>query len=397
MFQNYLPYLPVLAAALVFLAIGALCFAFSQRALETSRKKLSWVRRHGKKGYPFAANRFPNKPADWLGVFATAVFALVVAMMATALRAVAGGANWLSGVFSLSALTKIVIDVCGAIALYLLLQRMFGSTAVSASVSLLFAASFVGSPTAASMLSVALLLLVLWMTARQETLFPDELLYYAACFALCLAISIRPALLPFVLLFIGLHLFKLISYLRTGKLRPGTMALALFLALLAWALGTGLYLLGRIFFAAGLNAALWGRILEDTARVERQLLVPLHNLTAPLTRSRVLLPAMEAPLLGIGGFGLISALLLLIRRKDPRALLALLVGGVALLVWILSDTSVLSLGFALPAALLYSNFERGEKKLPIILTAVLGVIYYLALYFLACYLPMTQAILDRLG
>ncbi len=398
MSSYYLQYLPVLAAAALCLVVGAVCFAGSQRAFERSRKNLSWIKRHGAGGYPFARNAFPKRAADWLGVFAVAVFALVVSMVVSALRSYFAGVNWLSGLFSAASLGAIGIAVCAAIAVYFLLQLLFGSTLVSASGALLFAADYVGAHTAAALLAIAVLLLVLWLTAKQERLLPAELLYWAAALCYCAALSLRPQLLPFCLLFVGLHLYKHIFYLRRDEERPGIFALALVLALIVWVLGLALYLAGQVF--------VFFRLTPEFVRshfaghpifaVRLFLRSGLYLVTKPLLRSRVLLPIMDAPLLGLGGFGAISALVLYLRRKDPRSILVLLVLFFAVVVWLLSDTSVLSLGLTLTAALLFSNYERGGKSYPVAIVATLGVIYYLALCLGARFIPMVAGILERL-
>ena len=399
MTSYYLQFLPVLAAALIFLVIGAVCFAGSQRAFEHSRKNLSWIKRHGAGGYPFARNAFPNRSADWLGVFGAAVFSLVVSMVYYALRSLADGANWLSGLFSAWSLISVVVNVAGVVALYFLLQRLFGSTLISASGSLLFAASFVGAHTAASLLAIALLMLVLWLNARQERLFPAELLYYAALLFLAAAISLRAQLLPFVLLFAGLHLYKHIFYLREDMETPGMFALAIGLGILCWLLGVCAFIFCRVLLYYGFTFGfLQDYVFPDFVGAAGKLLrSALHSLTAPLTRGRVLLPMLDAPLLGLGGFGLISALLLWLRRRDPRAVLVLMTAFFAVLVWLLSDCSVLSLAFSLSAGLLFSNYERGGKRAPVICVSILGILYYLVLIVLVFFIPLAGGIVSRLS
>lgn len=399
MASSFLLYLPVLIAAAVFLILGAVCFYGSQRAMERSRKSLSWIKRHGAGGYPFARNAFPQKPADWLGVFGVCVFALVVSMVSYALRAHAQGVNWLSGLFSAQSLIAIAFCVGGAAALYFLLQRLFGSTLVSASGSLLFAASFVGAHAAASVLAIALLLMVLWLMAEQRSLFPTELLYYAACLTLAGAIALRSQLLPFALLFIGLHIYKHIALLRRDGQALSDLVLALALSVFVWVLGMLVFVFARVLFYYGLNMRFIGeRLLPDfIGGAFRLLRGGLRSAVRPLLRSRVLLPLMDAPLLGIGGFGAISALLLYTRRKDPRSILVLLLLAVAALVWLLSDCSVLNLALTLTAALLFSNFERGGLRWPVITACAVGVVYYLALLILAYYLPLADGIVSRIG
>lgn len=399
MTSNYLPYLPVIVAALVFAVIGAICFVGSQRAFEHSRKNLSWIRRHGAGGYPFARNAFPDKPADWLGVFGVAVFALVVSMIYYALRAHYYGTGWLSGLFSVGTLVAVAFCVAGAVALYYLLQRLFGSTLVSAGGSLLFAASVVGSHAAAAMLAVALLLLVLWLTAKREKPFPAELLYYGAQLLLCLTLALRPQLLPFVLLFAGLHLYRHIYQLRRDEETPGMLALAIVLAALVWLLGVLLFTIARSTLYYGMSFAMVAEhLLPDFFGYMGRLLAGGLRLTVrPLLRSRVLQPMMDAPLLGLGGFGVISAIVLYLRRKDPRSVLVLLIAFTAVLVWTLSDCSVLSLALALSAGLLFSNYERGGKRWPVVCVCVLGVLYYLALLALSFILPLSTAILERIA
>lgn len=418
MFSRIQPYLPVLIASAAFLALGLLCFFSAQRALERSRKQLSWVKRHGDGGYVFDRAAFPDARADWLGVFGVAVFALVTAMFCSVVRSlyVGGGGiraqiaarsplvlgfSWLGKLFSLYALLNICLCVLGAIAMYLLLQRLCGSTLISACGSLLAAASFVGSHAAGAMLTVSLLFLVWWLSAPQRPLWsPAELLYYAACLSLAAAIALCPVLLVLVPLLIGFRLFKLIGALRRGELSFGGLALCLALSLLVWVLALVAFVLLRGLLYCGLSVSTFmGRmrrfgffgVLKSVCKTS------LKYAFVPLMRSRILLPLMDAPLLGIGGLGAVSALLLWTRRQDARAKLVLPILGAALLPWLLGDVSVLGVPLTLCAALLFHNFVRGGRKLPVILLTLLGICYYLGFYFLAHYLPLSESLIIRLS
>lgn len=396
---RYLQYLPVLLAAAGFLIVGAFAFVLSQRALERSPKSLAWIKRHGAGGYPFAREAFPDKAADWLCVFGVAVFALVVSMVFIALRVHAAGTGWLSGLFSANSLFAVAVDILGAICMYFLLQRLFGSTAVSACGSLLFAASFVGAHTAGALLAVSLLLLFLWLTAAQERLFPAELLYWAACLVYCVTLSLRPQLLPVAALYLGLHLYKHIDRVRRDEQSVGALIGALGLGLLIWAIGALGYVVARLGFFYGFSAEmlrsqLFASPMTSAARMLRAL---LRHTVQPFSRGRALLPLMDAPLLGLGGFGAIAALLLILRRKDPRGIFALLILAATVLVWLLSDESVLFVGLTLPCALLFSNFERGRKRAPIVLFTLLGVAYYIALYLATYLAPLSESIRIRLS
>lgn len=391
-------YYPIVIPAAVFLLLGLFCFFSAQRALERSPKEPGWVRRHGQRGYPFAREAFPARPADWLGVFGVAVFALVSSMLYTALRSLQDGASWLGGLFSAISLGSILLSVIGAVAMYFLLQRLYGSTLISACGSLLCAASFVGSHSAGACLTLALLLLVLWLNAPQEKLFPAELLYYAACLALCGALALCPALFPSLLLFWALHIYKHVSALRSDRRSPGQFALALAAALLFLLVITFCFALLRMLVVYGF----WlGALSEQFARygflnaVLRCLKASFLASFVPLARARAIQPMMDAPLLGLGCFGALTAVVMLVRRRDARSKLLLPILAAQLLTWILCDRYVLGVGFTLSASMLFGNYVRGKKKLPVVVLTVLGVLFQLALYVLTCRLPLSESILRR--
>lgn len=414
----YVRFLPALVSAAVFLAVGLLCFCLSQRALEHSRKELSWIKRHGAGGYAFDRRAFPGVKADWLGVFAVAVFALVTSMYCVVVHSLylGGGGirdqiaarsplvlgfSWLGKLFTARALASIAVSVCGAVAMYLLLQRLCGSTMISACGALLSAASFVGKHTAGALLTVSLLLLVWWLNApRKPRWSAYELLYYAACLALTAAIAIAPSLLVFALLYVGFYLHRYLFALRRDECSLGTLILCFALSLLVWALMLVVFAALRIFLSCGLSVRGFLALRRRFSVLRLFKLALGSGVRAafrPLLRSRILVPALDAPLLGIGGFGAVSALLLLLRRKDARSKFVLPVLGAALLAWVLSDASVLSVPLTLCAALLFHNYLRGGRKLPVILLTVSGVLFYLVFYFLAHYLPLDASLLARLS
>ena len=400
MLSLILRYLPVLLSVSVFCALGVWSFFASQRALERSPQQLDWIPQHDRGGYPFVRDAFPKVRADWLGVFGSAVFALVAGIGCAVLRNRYLGASWLGGLFSAPTLGAICLSVVGAVSMYFLLQRLFGSTLISTCGALLATASYVGAHTAGATLTLALLLLVLWLTAEKEAPFPTELLYWASCLALAGALALRPALLPAVLLFMGLHLFKLISLLRHDKLTPGRLALLLILALLVWAVSVAAYSLLRYFYHGSFTNGVFRSMLQDYGLLRVLLLqctVGLRLVLQPLTRARLLLPLMDAPLLAFGALGALSGILLWTRRQDARAKLILPILGTLVLIWLLSDVSVLSVGLTLTTALLFHNFLRDRVKLPVVLLTVLGVACLLAFYYLAYRLPMTASILARLS
>lgn len=401
MLSKLLQFLPVILSGAAFLAVGLICFLWSQRALEHSPKQLDWIRQHDRGGYPFLRDAFPSGKADWLGIFGVAVFALIAAMGYRILRCLHDGLSWQTGLFAPIELLTVLLAILGAICMYFLLHRLFASTLISVCGTLLFSACGVGAHSAACILTAALLLLTLWLTSRRETAkpFPTELLYWGAVLLFCAAMSLRPALLPVALLFIGFHLFKLISALRHDSLSGDRFFMLVALGLVIWVLGLGLYAILGLILHGGISLLFLQSFVERYG-VIGTLLRLWKNLPSlvlqPILRSRVLLPLMSAPLTGLGCFGLLSGLLLWTRRQDPRPKLILPTALALLIPWVLADVWVLPIALTLGVGLLFHNFLRDRKRVPVICVTVLGVLFSVGFYAACCLLHLGDALVSRL-
>ena len=386
--ERYLPYWPVLAAALCFFMLALILFLRGERAMERSPKPLSWV-----PAYRSAEALGDHAPqGGLLPLIAVAVFSLLIAV---SYRLISGSPGALKP--DLLSISAMLLACIGAVSAYLILRLLFGSVMVSLCGSLLFSASYLGSHTALCQLTAALFLLLLWLRQKEKSWFA-ELLYGAVLLLLALTTAVTPQCVWLLPVPIVLHWYKNVCWLRAEKQSVGRFLGDLALSVLWWALAAAALVLLRTRLLHGYHA--FAQTLTPSGFVRNAGLV-LEGMRAhlfmPLLRDRLLAPVMDAPLAALGFFGAISALRMAIRRRDVRGSFALVTLGCLTLVWLVSGYYALSLGFLLCGGCLLYNCVRGQRRVFAIVLTVLGVLYEIALYWAAWSLPLNEHILERLS
>ena len=106
---------------------------------------------------------------------------------------------------------------------------------------------------------------------------------------------------------------------------------------------------------------------------------------------------MDAPLLGLGVFGAVSALRMVTKRRNVRGVVALAALCVLALAWILNAKYLVTLGFVLTGACLLKNCRIGRCGRSALLVSLAGLVWYVALYLAAAYLPLADELIIRLS
>ena len=388
MIERYLPYWPVLAAAVCFFALGMVLFFRGELAMERSPKPLSWVPAYRCK--EALGDHSPR--GGLLPLIAVVLFSLLVAV---GYRVLKGGLDALSP--DLRSLGAVLIACLGAAAAYLTLRLLFGSVLVSLCGSLLFSASFLGSHTALCLLTAALFLTLLYLRQQEKRWFA-ELLYGVILVLFALAVAVTPKCVWLLPAPIALHWVKNTRWLRGGMQGVGRFIGDLALSLLWWAIAVAAFVLLRTPLLRGEAAFSDALSVEGFLRnAEIAWADLLLRLFVRLKISRLLFPILDAPMAVLGLFGAVSALRMAVRRRDVRGSFALAALGCFALVWIINNGYAMTLGFLLTAGCLLYNCVRGRRIALAITFTALGVLYQIALHWAAWYLPLYEPIVQKLA
>ena len=237
--DKYLPYWPIMAAALLFLALGLWWRLSAARAMELAPKDPSWVKNYRAGGFPLRR----VLPARTKLRFWALLLVLLFGAAAAVGRLVNVGMIYLDRpdllLHSRYAILTAVFSTLGAAAVYGLLNLLFDSGWISLPGALLFAASCARGHTEGCILAVSLLFLLLYLRAEKPG-FPAELLYLCALLTLAPMLALRPATVWLCLGYPLTHWYKLRAQRRERKLSGGGLVLALLAALLVWVLSFAL-------------------------------------------------------------------------------------------------------------------------------------------------------------
>jgi hypothetical protein len=396
--DKYLPYWPIIAASILFLAVGLWWRLSAARAMELTPKDPNWVKRYRAGGFPFRRVLPAKAPLPW--------WALVLAVLLAAAFTCGKLAN-IGMIYtqrpdllipSRYALLLLLLHTIGGCAVYLLLHVLFSSVWISLPGALLFAASASQGHAEGCLLAVSLLFLLLYLRAEKPG-FPAELLYLCAIAVLASMIALRPALVWLLLCFPPVHWYKLNAQRRERKLTGGQLFCALLAALVIWALVIVLASVLRRFQMGGFRLS---QVLALTApaRFRFNLTYFLKELRDNLfslpTRGMTIDLMVDAPLFGFGLWGCCSAWRLGKNRRDARGVFILLVFAALLIVWLVTGRYTLTLGLTLTAACILHDADLGRKRADVVLLTAAGICWYIVIQLAAWYIPLTAGLQQRL-
>ncbi len=396
--EYYLPYWPVIAASLLFLLLGLWWRLAAARAMELAPKPAGWVKNYRAGGFPLR-RMLPEHPKLR---FWALLLVLVIAGAFAAGRLVNLGILYLQkpGAFfpSRYAILMILLYAGGACAVYLLLNLLFDSGWISLPGALLFAASAARGHGEGCILAVSLLFLLLYLRAEKAG-FPAELLYLCAVLCLAALLAIRSALIWLCLCYPPVHWYKLRCQRRERKLRGGSLVLALLAALLVWALSLALaaVLLRFLWFGFRLSAL---TSLANLKTLQRTGLLFLQELRGGLFQRPGLGLTVDlmvdAPLFGLGFWGICAAWRLAKKRRDARGVFVLLVLAALLVVWLLTGRYILSLALCLTAACALREADLGKKRWAVVMLTAAAIVWSVGIQIAAWYIPLTRGLVERL-
>ena len=396
--QEYLAYWPVLAGTLLFLILGLWMYLRTESAMERSTKPVSWVGDYRKPGFPFRTERLPWTRPCWL---IPVLLALAAGVLVYLLRYNAGMIifhRWLSYTGRTYNLLSALIAAAGAFAVYVLLLVLFQSSFSALMGTLLFLVCPIHGHNTVSFLAVSALFLVLYL--RSEGVgFRVELLYLCACLFFALAAAVSPELLWLAPALAVLHWYKLSWNLRHNLMGFGKLSLFLAVGLIGWLL-------------FGIIAALSARFMHNYFSFAHftELLTPLRiryacselwasakeQIFQPLMRNRLLEPMLDAPLLGLGFWGLFSVGGMSIKRRRVQGWFVLGMTAILGLIWLLSGCYTLTLPLTLAVGALAKNAELGEKRGALLIVVLLGVLFSIGIAVGAWALPLISPLAWRL-
>ena len=397
-FQDYLAYWPVLAGALVFFALGLWMYLSSEAAMERSAKPVHWVADYRKPGFPFRRERLPWTEPLWL---IPALLALVGGGVRYALGLNAGQIvyrQWLPLYGPTYNLLTALIGAGGAFAAYLLLLILFRSRFAALLGTLLFLIAPVHGHNTVSLLTVSTLFLLLYLRSERAG-FRAELWYYGACLFFALAIAIDAELLWLVPLLMAFHLYRLYWNLRHNRIGWGNLCLFAAAALGVWLLigaVTGVtYRCVHNRFQVLPFAELFNPLRIRYACSELLRDAGLRAFR-PIMRNRLLEPLLDAPLLGLGFWGLFSLGGMAFKRRQIQGWFVLGMTALFTLVWLLSGTYLLTLPLTLAVGATARNAELGGKRITLLVVVLAGVLFSIGLALSAWALPLVSPLAWRL-
>ena len=396
--DKYLPYWPVLAAALLFFILGFCWRLAVSRAMERTPKSPDWVRRYQTGGFPFGREILGSPKICWWALLLTASAAAAFA----AARLANTGMIYLKTpdlfYHSRYGFFLLLLCVVGAGSAYCLLQLLFDRVWAALPGALLFSASVARGHGEGCFLALSLLFLLLYLRAEKPG-FPAELLYLAAVLSLAPMIALRQSLVWVLLCYPPIHWCKLISQARNRKLSGWQLIWSILAALIVWPLFLILAALLQRFQMYGFRFyALSSGLAPQRLRLSCSRL--LKNIGASLfavpTRGMLIDLMVDAPLFGMGFWGCCSAWILAKKRRDIRGVFCLVVLAVLLLTWLITGRYALTLGLTLTAVCTLREADIAGKRIGTVLVTAFGICWYLLIQIAAWYLPLTPGLVERL-
>ncbi|MBQ2327853.1 MAG: hypothetical protein II382_01585 [Oscillospiraceae bacterium] len=397
-FENYGSYWPVLVPAVCFLLLGLWLWLVSERAMEAAPKQLRWISEYRRPGFPFRAERMPFPPLRWPAVVAVALIAAAWQGLILLNTGFAILHSWTALNPTRYTWMLMVVAALGTAAVYVLLQLLYESGFSAFLGALLFAVSPTDSQGPTCLLAIALLLAVLYLRAEKPG-FPAELRYLGAILALCLGLSVCAPMVWLIPALIAVHLYKLIWQLRNNRIGVGPAALSLAAALVCWIVCLYGASVVRLFILTGGSVSALRKLISaaPSGAVFRSLRRAVGiEMTVTPGLGRLVDPLIDAPLSALGVWGAVSAAGMACKRRNPRAVLVLIVAALLGLVWLLSARWLLPLGLALTLGAMLRNAELGNKRVLAVIPVAIGALYDIWILLATWGLPLNAELTRRL-
>ncbi len=397
-FENYGSYWPVLVPAVCFLLLGLWLWLVSERAMEAAPKQLRWISEYRRPGFPFRAERMPFPPLRWPAVVAVALIAAAWQGLILLNTGFAILHSWTALNPTRYTWMLMLVAALGTAAVYVLLQLLYESGFSAFLGALLFAISPTDSQGPTCLLAIALLLSVLYLRAEKPG-FPAELRYLGAILALCLGLSVSAPMVWLIPALIAVHLYKLIWQLRNNRIGVGPAALSLAAALVCWIVCLYGASVVRLFILTGGSVSALRKLISaaPSGAVFRSLRRAVGiEMTVTPGLGRLVNPLIDAPLSALGVWGAVSAAGMVCKRRNPRAVLVLIVAALLGLVWLLSARWLLPLGLALTLGAMLRNAELGNKRVLAVIPVAIGALYDIWILLATWGLPLNAELTRRL-
>lgn len=397
-FENYGSYWPVLVPAVCFLLLGLWLWLVSERAMEAAPKQLRWISEYRRPGFPFRAERMPFPPLRWPAVVAVALIAAAWQGLILLNTGFAILHSWTALNPTRYTWMLMVVAALGTAAVYVLLQLLYESGFSAFLGALLFAISPTDSQGPTCLLAIALLLAALYLRAEKPG-FPAELRYLGAILALCLGLSVCAPMVWLIPALIAVHLYKLIWQLRNNRIGVGPAALSLAAALVCWIVCLYGASVVRLFILTGGSVSALRKLISaaPSGAVFRSLRRAVGiEMTVTPGLGRLVDPLIDAPLSALGVWGAVSAAGMACKRRNPRAVLVLIVAALLGLVWLLSARWLLPLGLALTLGAMLRNAELGNKRVLAVIPVAIGALYDIWILLATWGLPLNAELTRRL-
>ena len=291
-----------------------------------------------------------------------------------------------------------LVAALGTAAVYVLLQLLYESGFSAFLGALLFAISPTDSQGPTCLLAIALLLAVLYLRAEKPG-FPAELRYLGAILAFCLGLSVCAPMVWLIPALIAVHLYKLIWQLRNNRIGVGPAALSLAAALVCWIVCLYGASVVRLFILTGGSVSALRKLISaaPSGAVFRSLRRAVGiEMTVTPGLGRLVDPLIDAPLSALGVWGAVSAAGMACKRRNPRAVLVLIVAALLGLVWLLSARWLLPLGLALTLGAMLRNAELGNKRVLAVIPVAIGALYDIWILLATWGLPLNAELTRRL-
>ncbi|MBQ9373853.1 MAG: hypothetical protein IJU06_03500 [Oscillospiraceae bacterium] len=397
-FENYGSYWPVLVPAVCFLLLGLWLWLVSERAMEAAPKQLRWISEYRRPGFPFRAERMPFPPLRWPAVVAVALIAAAWQGLILLNTGFAILHSWTALNPTRYTWMLMLVAALGTAAVYVLLQLLYESGFSAFLGALLFAVSPTDSQGPTCLLAIALLLAALYLRAEKPG-FPAELRYLGAILALCLGLSVCAPMVWLIPALIAVHLYKLIWQLRNNRIGVGPAALSLAAAPVCWIVCLYGASVVRLFILTGGSVSALRKLISaaPSGTVFRSLRRAVGiEMTVTPGLGRLVDPLIDAPLSALGVWGAVSAAGMACKRRNPRAVLVLIVAALLGLVWLLSARWLLPLGLALTLGAMLRNAELGNKRVLAVIPVAIGALYDIWILLATWGLPLNAELTRRL-